>query len=82
VTPKQAEVLVKAREEGKIQLTLRNPLDQSHTADESELVAAAPPPSKQPTVHRAQPAKVRPADPGTGVTIIRGTNVHNSESAT
>jgi len=82
VTPKQAEVLVKAREEGKIQLTLRNPLDQSHTADESELVAAAPPPSKQPTVHRAQPAKARPADPGTGVTIIRGTNVHNSESAT
>ena len=35
VSPKQAEVLVKAREEGRIKLTLRNPLDKTHTPDDS-----------------------------------------------
>jgi pilus assembly protein CpaB len=77
VTPKQAEVLVRAREEGRIQLTLRNPLDKSHTPDDSEIVADAAP-VKAPTkrIHAA------PVRPDTGVTIIRGTNVNNSGSAT
>jgi pilus assembly protein CpaB len=76
VSPKQAEVLVKAREEGRIQLTLRNPLDK--TAEDTELVVDTDEP-KSPVkkVHASAP---RPA--GNGVTIIRGTNVHNSESAT
>jgi pilus assembly protein CpaB len=78
VSPKQAEVLVKAREEGRIQLTLRNPLDESSTADDSEMVAEAAP-VKAPTKH-IHATQARPA--GNGVTIIRGTNVHNSESAT
>lgn len=78
VSPKQAEVLVKAREEGRIQLTLRNPLDKSHAPDDSEIVAEAAP-VKTPAKHtRAAPVRSE----GNGVTIIRGTNVHNSESTT
>jgi len=76
VTPRQAEILVKAREEGRIQLTLRNPTDKSAEAD---LVADTVEPKGPPT------KKVRsgpPSSPGNGVTIIRGTNIHNSESAT
>jgi len=78
VSPKQAEVLVKAREEGRIQLTLRNPLDESHTPDDSEIVAEAAP-VKTPAKH-TRAAPVRPDS--NGVTIIRGTNVHNAESTT
>lgn len=75
VSPKQAEVLVKAREEGRIQLTLRNPLDKSHLPDDSDLVAEAPVKVSPKHFHTTRPAV-------SGVTIIRGTNVHNSESAT
>jgi pilus assembly protein CpaB len=76
VSPKQAEVLVKAREEGRIQLTLRNPLDKSSTADDAEMVVQAPVKSpKHPHAVQARPD-------GNAVTIIRGTNVHNSESTT
>jgi pilus assembly protein CpaB len=78
VTPKQAEILVKAREEGRIQLTLRNPLDKSAAMDDSEIVADAAP-AKAPAKH-VHAAPVRPVS--SGVTIIRGTNVHNSESTT
>lgn len=76
VTPKQAEILVKAREEGRIQLTLRNPLEKS--PDDADLLADMDQP-KAPVkkVHATQPARA-----ASGVTIIRGTNVHNSESAT
>ena len=47
VTPKQAEVLVKAREEGRIQLTLRHPLDiRASTKDDSAHGCGTPwPPS-------------------------------------
>src|ERR1700751_4306973 len=78
MSPKQAEVLVKAREEGRIQLTLRNPLDKSPTSDDADIVAAAAP-VKKPAKHIRE-AQARPE--GSGVTIIRGTNVHNSESTT
>jgi pilus assembly protein CpaB len=75
MSPKQAEVLVKAREEGRIQLTLRNPLDQ--TSDDADLLADNQPKAPAKKVH-AQP---RPA-PNNGVIIIRGTNIHSSESST
>jgi pilus assembly protein CpaB len=75
LTPKQSEILVKSREEGRIQLTLRNPLDQSE-----ETVAAEPPPPPaapppRPPVARAapRPAPAPPRQPT--VTVIRGTQV-------
>lgn len=78
MTPKQAEVLVKAREEGKIQLTLRNPLEEGTREIVAE-AAPAPLPAKVP-VKRLHVEAPRPES--SGVTIIRGTNVHNSESST
>lgn len=76
VSPKQAEVLVKAREEGKIQLTLRNPLDDRDSSSEpAHVVAQAPA-----RVKKGHAQVVRPA--GNAVTIIRGTNVQNTQSAT
>jgi pilus assembly protein CpaB len=77
MTPKQAEILVKAREEGKIQLTLRNPLDKSQS-DDTEVVAEVTPP--KPAARKVRAAEPRPSN--NGITIIRGTNVHTSESAT
>jgi pilus assembly protein CpaB len=78
VSPTQAEILVKAREEGRIQLTLRNPLDKSAPlADEAEVADAAP--ARAPAKH-IRAAQARPA--GNSITIIRGTNVHNSDSTT
>ncbi len=71
VTPQQAEVLVKAREEGRIQLTLRNPNDST---DEYVVETPVPKPLIK-KVHR-EPA----APPKESVTIIRGTNVHESDS--
>jgi pilus assembly protein CpaB len=69
VNPEQAEVLVKSKEEGSIQLTLRNPLD-----DEVFVEAPPPPPKPAPVA-----APVRVAAPPTprprSVTVIRGTDV-------
>ena len=62
VNPQQAETLIKAKEEGSIQLTLRNPLD-----DEVIVEAAAPAPVRRataPTVPRSR-----------AITVIRGTDV-------
>jgi pilus assembly protein CpaB len=85
VTPQQAERLVKATQEGKVQLTLRNPLDdgeeeqimaaaeQPSTGIEQSLAAAAPPPDPEvrPAPVRARPApRPRPMN----VTVIRGTD--------
>ena len=78
VSPAQAEILVKAREEGRIQLTLRNPLDKSAPLlDEADVADAAP--ARTPAKH-VRAAQARPA--GNTVTIIRGTNVHNSDTTT
>lgn len=73
VTPEQAETLVKAREEGEIQLTLRNPLEE-----EPEVVVkeAPPPPPKVVRVYRPAPVVEE------RVTIIRGTNVDTSKTGT
>lgn len=74
VTPQQAEVLVKSREEGKIQLTLRNPLDAASNEETSVAIDES---SKR--SHNKARAEVV-STPGSGITIIRGTNVHNSEA--
>jgi pilus assembly protein CpaB len=81
VTPKQAEALVKAREEGKIQLTLRNPLDKNSDQDTELLADVEPPKPEKKKVRAVQPREPREAA-GNGVIIIRGTNVHSSESTT
>jgi pilus assembly protein CpaB len=74
VTPKQAEALVKAREEGRIQLTLRNPLENSA----ADLLADATPPPPPPPAPKVVIKKVRVEPPrasSAAVTIIRGTNI-------
>jgi len=63
VTPKQAEVLVARAEEGSIQLTLLNPMDETV---EPEPVKAAP----KAVVRRAPPPST-----DTAITIIKGTSV-------
>ncbi|MBT8138048.1 MAG: Flp pilus assembly protein CpaB [Gammaproteobacteria bacterium] len=67
MTPEQAVELVKARQEGKIQLTLRNPLD-----DSIHLVQSGPPP--QPAAQPVRVASTR-RPPVQKVTVIRGTAV-------
>ena len=74
MTPDQAEVLVKARTEGEIQLTLRNPLE------------AEPEPVPEPVVEKpVQPKVVKKAAPrrvdrSTTVTVIRGTKVDKKKT--
>jgi pilus assembly protein CpaB len=62
VTPQQAEILLKGKEQGSIQLTLRNPLD----SDVQEKAKPAP------VVARPVAPKRAPAP---GVMVIRGTEV-------
>lgn len=80
MTPQQAEALVKAREEGSIQLTLRSPMatdDSSAPAPPPpQVTAAAPAPRPAPT-RRVRPA-ARSA-PDEGITIIRGTNIERAQ---
>jgi pilus assembly protein CpaB len=69
LTPSQSESLVKAKEEGRIQLTLRNPLDQRQQLAVEE---SKPAPAPAPVVRTAP----RPAAPAQStVTVIRGTQV-------
>lgn len=68
VTPDQAIDLVKARQEGKIQLSLRNPLDKSTHVAQVE----PPPPAPEPIKVAVAP---RPRPPVAKVTVIRGTSV-------
>lgn len=77
VTPPQAEILVKAMTEGKIQLTLRSPLA---VADDYTPPASPPPPPAPKKVVRKARVIVRPAAVDT-ITIIRGTNVQQSRSS-
>jgi len=72
VTPEQAETLVKGREEGSIQLTLRNPLEEEEVV---EPVVAAPKPK---VAIRRAPARPKQST----VTIIRGTNVSETKTQT
>ena len=66
VTPAQAENIAKASQEGKIQLTLRNPNDQ-------RVVEEALPPPPAPVKVAAAPARA-PV-----ITIVRGTEVTTSQ---
>jgi pilus assembly protein CpaB len=72
VSPEQAETLVRGREEGSIQLTLRNPLE------EEEVVAPPAPPVENKVVVRRAPPPPKPST----VTIIRGTNVSETKPKT
>jgi pilus assembly protein CpaB len=67
VTPKQAEILVARMEEGSIQLTLRNPLE------EEVVVVKVVAPKK------AAPRKVRRARTDTTITVIKGTQVEKTK---
>lgn len=82
VTPPQAEVLVKAMTEGKIQLTLRSPLapDNSGTAV-AQVTPPPPPPAPKKTAARRIRIAVRPSY-GDTITIIRGTDVQKLHTET
>jgi pilus assembly protein CpaB len=77
MSPEQAEILVKARTEGEIQLTLRNPLQE-------ELVEPEPEPEPAPVVKKAVVARKPPppVNRPTTVTVIRGTQVDTTKTKT
>jgi pilus assembly protein CpaB len=75
MTPEQAEVVVKARTEGTIQLTLRNPEAEEPIEPKPE-PKPAPPPVR---VAVSRPAP-RPIVRDTTVTIIRGTEVAKTKT--
>ncbi len=68
--PRQAEELFRARTEGAIQLTLRNPMEGDYVP---------PPPPKRAVVKRAP---TRRAPPPTEVIVIRGTTVDKTKTKT
>lgn len=70
VTPKQAEILMKVKEEGRIQLALRNPLDKEVA------VIAKPAPKKK----AKAPRRIVHVHPSS-VTVIRGVEVTKSKVA-
>jgi pilus assembly protein CpaB len=77
VTPEDAEALVRARELGRLQLTLRNPMDRTIVAKKKP---PAPVPVAMPRVDRPKaPPPPPPPPPQPQVQIIRGTDVatHN-----
>ncbi|TBW54353.1 Flp pilus assembly protein CpaB [Marinobacter halodurans] len=70
LSPKEAERLVRATQEGMVQLALRNPLDNSRKPEpKPEVVAKAPEP---------KPAPKRIVSRSQRVTVIRGTDVSTS----
>ncbi|MDM3885004.1 Flp pilus assembly protein CpaB [Pseudomonas sp. BCRC 81390] len=73
MSAKEAEVLVKAQSEGKLQLALRNPLDAQKPAP---AIAAAEPAKPAPPMASPQPKPVlNRSAVGGAVTIIRGTEI-------
>ena len=73
MTPEETEKLVKAQSEGKLQLALRNPLEEKRPVetkpDPVPVVAVAPKPAPKPVVRRSS------GGGGGQVTIIRGTEI-------
>ncbi|RLA51550.1 MAG: Flp pilus assembly protein CpaB [Gammaproteobacteria bacterium] len=65
VTPRQAEILVKATREGKVQLSLRNPVDDTAIVEEGEKPAPKKAASKK-VIYQPR------------VTVVRGTQVTTS----
>lgn len=78
MSSEEAEVLVKAQTEGKLQLALRNPLNNQKKPETAEPLALVEAPTPVPAPVAA-PAPVKPlvrrSGGGVGVTIIRGTAV-------
>jgi len=72
MTPEQAEVVVKARTEGTIQLTLRNP-------DALEIIEPEPKVAPPVRVVAAAPRPI-PVSRDTTVTVIRGTEVEQTKT--
>jgi pilus assembly protein CpaB len=72
VTPEQSEILFKAKSEGSIQLTLRNPLAEDTPPPPP---VEKPPAPKKVIVYRAP----RPQPPDPTITVIRGTNIATSK---
>lgn len=72
MAPDEAETLVKAMSEGRLQLALRNPLDSDKRVVAKPVEVAQPEPVVAPVKAPARPR--RAADPG--VTVIRGTEVN------
>jgi pilus assembly protein CpaB len=72
MTPEQAEVVVKARTEGTIQLTLRNP-------EAFEIIEPEPKPAPPP-VRRVVADAPRPVIRDTTITVIRGTEVEQAKT--
>jgi len=77
VTPPQAEVLVKAMTEGKIQLTLRSPM-AADVPEPAPAPAPAAPPAPRVVRHVRLPVARSLND---SVTIIRGTDVQKTHSS-
>lgn len=75
LTPRQSETLLKAKEEGKIQLTLRNPLDQQ-VAD----AATQPETKRAPAVMVAPPTTAPVRSSTQKVEVIRGTQVDTQKA--
>jgi pilus assembly protein CpaB len=71
LSPAEAELLVKATNEGTLQLTLRNPLDSELVAKKEEEVKKAPPPAEVKKVERVV-YRQAPSNK-TNITVIRGT---------
>ena len=69
--PKQAEVLFQARTEGRIQLTLRNPL---------EMEPEPPPPAAPKKRVASKTSPVRRAAPPSEVIVIRGTTIKKTKT--
>lgn len=77
VAPDQAEILVKAMEEGSIQLTLRNPLEEELMLSQAEV---EPQPAPEPVIEAPAPRPTprpvaRPRPRNYDITVIRGTAV-------
>ena len=68
MTPDQSEVLVKAKEEGTIQLTLRNPLEKA--------IAVTPQPATKVAAPRRAPVRAYSRPRSSTVQVIRGTTVN------
>ena len=74
MTPDQSETLVKAKEEGRIQLTLRNPLEKEVVAEAKPVAAPVAAPRRAPV------RKPSPKPTSSTVQVIRGTSVNNEKA--
>lgn len=76
LNPEQAERLVKATEEGNVQLVLRNPKDDSRIVRKEE----PPPPEAKPEPPKPAVAEAPPVKRFATITVIRGTAVQQAKA--